>query len=77
MGPNQLGEVSTWCHRVGAYQVGASTWCISTWCKCNIDLVHIKLVQYRVGAKKHIFCMNSEIFFANVLHFFTKILFDK
>ena len=59
MGPDQLGAVLTWCNRLGAHQVDASTWCISTW--CNIDLVQ-STCAYQVGAKKHIFCMNSEIF---------------
>ena len=86
----RLGAILTWCNQLGAYQVGALTRCISSW--CNIDLVHADLVQYRlgarrlaaistwcnrlgayqVGAKKHFFCMNSEFFFANVLHFLPK-----
>ena len=37
----------------------------------HIKLVH-RLGAYQVGSKKHIFCMNSEIFFANVLHFLPK-----
>ena len=71
-------------YRLGAIELVQSSWCTSSWC---IELVHINLVQYRlgahwlgayrVGAKEHIFCMNSEIFLENVLHFFTKILYDK
>ena len=46
------------------YRIGA----ILTWCNRG---------AYRIGANEHNFCMNSEIFFANVLDFFTRILFDK
>ena len=38
LAPDQLGAVSTWCNRLGAHQVGASTWCISSWCNIEIWL---------------------------------------